>query len=63
VLLLADAHYSLYVLNKKATGSNKTTLKLRDCYMFGTSTANIKIESFWFRIIRFQTKLWLVYCI
>ena len=63
VLLLADAHYSLYVLHKKATGTcpeDEDELKLRDCYMFGTSTANIKIESSWFRMIRSQTKPWLV---
>ena len=66
VLLLADAHYSLYVLHKKATGTcpeDEDELKLRDCYMFGTSTANIKIESSWFRMIRSQTKPWLVCCI
>jgi hypothetical protein len=48
VLLLADAYYRFYVLNKKATGTrpeNEETLKLRDCYMFGTSTADLKIES------------------
>jgi hypothetical protein len=56
VLLLADAHFSFYVLNKKATGTcleDEGTLKLRDSYMFGTSTANVRIESTWMRMIRF----------
>ena len=63
VLLLADAHYSLYVLHKRAAGTSledEETLKLRDCYMFGTSTANIRIESTWMRMIRHQTRPWLV---
>ena len=63
VLLLADAQYSFYVLNQKAKGTcpeDEDELKLRDCYMFGTSTANIRIESMWMRMIRSQTKPWLV---
>lgn len=63
VLLLADAHYSFYVLNQKAKETcpeNPDDLRLRDCYMFGTSTANVRIESTWMRMIRSQTKPWLV---
>lgn len=63
VLLLADAHYSMYVLERKAKGTcpnNEDLIRLRDCYMFGTSTANIRIESTWMRMIRSQTKPWLV---
>lgn len=63
VLLLTDAHYSMYVLERKAKGTcpdNEDLIRLRDCYMFGTSTANIRIESTWMRMIRSQTKPWLV---
>jgi hypothetical protein len=63
VLLLADAHFSLYVLHKRAEGlsqEDEENLRLRDCYMFGTSTANIKIESLWMRMLRSQTRPWLV---
>lgn len=65
VLLLADAQYSFYVLHKRTeagglTPEQEALLKLRDCYMFGTSTANIKIESVWMRMILHQTKPWLV---
>lgn len=52
-----------YVLDKKAKGTcpvNENSLRLRKCYMFGTSTANIRIESTWMRMIRSQTKPWLV---
>jgi hypothetical protein len=48
VLLFADAQFSLYILHKKATGmadASENTLRLRDYYMFGTLTANVKIES------------------
>jgi hypothetical protein len=63
VLLLADAHYSFYTRHKKSQNSPQEeldNLRLRDCYMFGTSTANIKIESVWMRTIRSQTAPWLV---
>lgn len=55
VLLLADAHYSIYVLERKAPKTcpdNEDPICLRDCYMFGTSTANIRIESTWIRMIQ-----------
>lgn len=63
VLLAADAHYSFYLLNLKALGicpDDEDTVPLHNCYMFGTSTANIKIESTWMRMIRHQTRPWLV---
>lgn len=63
VLLLADAHYSFYVLDRKAKGTcpkDEDSLRLRECYMFDTSTANISIESTWMRMIRSQTKPLLV---
>lgn len=63
VLLLADAHFSLYILHKREEGlsqEDEDNLRLRDCYMFGTSTANIKIESLWMRMLRSQTRPWLV---
>jgi hypothetical protein len=63
VLLLADAQYSFYTLPRKATGTcpeDADTLNLRECYIFGTSTANIRIESSCMRMLRHQTKPWLV---
>jgi hypothetical protein len=63
VLLLTDAQFSLYILHKKSTGvadASEDTLRFRDCYIFGTSTVNIRIESTWMRIINSRTRLWLV---
>jgi hypothetical protein len=63
VLLLADAQYSFYTQHRKATGTcpeDADTLNLRECYMFGTSTANVRIESTWMRMLRHQTRPWLV---
>ena len=54
MLLLADAQYSFYVLDQKANGScpeDKDFLRLRKCYMFGTSTVNVRIENTWMRMI------------
>jgi hypothetical protein len=45
VLLLADSHFSFYRKHKQAEGATQeqmNALRLRDCYMFGTSTANRK---------------------
>jgi hypothetical protein len=63
VLLLADAHFSFYARHKREEGlsrEDEDMLQLRDCYMFGTSTANVKIESLWMRMLRSQTRPWLV---
>ena len=63
VVLLADAHYSFFRKHKQAEGATPeevNALQFRDCYMFGTSTANLKIESTWFRMIGSQTRPWLV---
>ena len=63
VVLLADAHYSFFRKHKQAEGATPEevdALQFRDCYMFGTSTANLKIESTWFRMIGSQTRPWLV---
>lgn len=63
VLLLADSHYSFYQKYRETQGDTPeqlNSLRFRDCYMFGTSTANIRIESTWMRMIRSQTKPWLV---
>jgi hypothetical protein len=48
VLLLTDSHYSFFRKHKQAEGATPEeveALRFRDYYMFGTSTANIKIES------------------
>jgi len=63
VTLLADSQFSFFIKHKQALGATPEqllSLRFRDCYMFGTSTANIKIESTWMRMIRSQTRPWLV---
>lgn len=63
VLLLADAHFTFFRKHRQAQGASSEEIKaarLRDCYMFRTSTANIRIESTWMRMIRSQTRPWLV---
>ena len=64
-LLLADVQFSLYVLHRKANDTcpdDEDSLRLRKCYIFGTSTANVRIESIWMKMLRSQTKPWLVNC-
>jgi len=63
VLLLADAHYSFYTEYKRSQGltdEQLAAIKPHHCYMFGTSMANIRIESVWQRMIAAQTADWLV---
>lgn len=63
VLLLADSHYSFYQKHRESQGDTLdqvASLPFRSCYMFGSSTANIKIESTWMRMIQSQTKPWQV---
>jgi hypothetical protein len=55
VLLLADAQYNFYIRHRRATGTcpeDAEALNLRECYMLGTSTANMRIESAWMRMLR-----------
>ena len=63
VLLLADAHFSLFIQKQAAAGATEEelqALRIRQCWMLGTSTANIKVESLWIRMITSQTAPWLV---
>jgi hypothetical protein len=45
MLFLADAQFSFYYLHENEPGINLDILCFRDCYMFRTLTANIKLES------------------
>lgn len=63
VLMLADAHFSFYREYKRSQGftdDEVDSIRVRQCYMFGSSTANIKIESVWMRMIGSQTATWIV---
>ena len=64
-VLMAEAQYSLYSAHKQAEGWTSTQIKqiqLRDCYWYGSSPANQRIESFWLRLIISQTNPWMVCC-
>jgi len=63
VLLLADAHFSFYREHKRSQGltdDEVDSLRVRQCYMFGTSTANLRVENVWMRMIGSQTATWIV---
>jgi hypothetical protein len=63
--MLADAHYALYcklqeLHNDNLSQADLDAIPFRQCYMYGTSTANIRIERLWGELIARQTKAWLV---
>jgi|tagenome__1003787_1003787.scaffolds.fasta_scaffold20898812_2 hypothetical protein len=63
VLLLADAHFSFYREHKRSQGISDDiidSIRVRQCYMFGSSISNIKVESVWMRMIGSQTATWIV---
>ena len=58
-VIWADAHYSLYMSEQIALGlpdAEADQLPLRECYMYGRSTSNQRIESLWNGLIMRQTK-------
>jgi hypothetical protein len=61
--LVADAQYSFYIAKQRAEGVTEEALEalsLRECYFFGVSTSNVKIERFWRSLIEGLTLPWLV---
>jgi hypothetical protein len=61
--VLADAHFSFYREYKRSQGltdEEVDSIRVQLCYMFGSSTSNIKIESVWMRMIGSQTVTWIV---
>jgi transposase InsO family protein len=66
VPMMADAHYYFYyqaLLNEHAAGrlldEDLDRAIFEDCWIFGKSTANIRIESLWGRLIRQVTGQWI----
>jgi hypothetical protein len=62
-LLLADSHFSFYREHKRSQGFTDdeiNALRVRHCYMYGSSTSNIRIENVWQRLINSQTAPWIV---
>jgi hypothetical protein len=64
--LVADAQYSFYIQRRRADGVPEDALEsipLRECYFYGTSTLNVRIERFWRSLIDGMTLPWMVRCI
>jgi hypothetical protein len=63
-VLLADLHFSLYIkaaLREQWSEQDYKSIRISDCYIYGPSTRNIRIEGLW-RQQRFQcTGPWLDY--
>lgn len=62
-LMLADAHFALFLAFLQQAGFNDDDLnavKVRDCFLYGTSTANVRIEATWRKMISLQTSSWMV---
>jgi len=68
--MLADAHFSLYSEAYWREGQRLgwpedsplwTTLRIQDCYIYGPSTRNIRIEGLWNQQGFTQTKPWIKY--
>ena len=64
---MADAHYHFYwqalvdALGDYSTNEDLDAANLSDCYIFGKSTANIRIEGLWGHLIGQQTGQWIDY--
>jgi hypothetical protein len=62
--ILADYQFNLYRNFMKTIGGCTddiiNNLPLRDCYIFGTSTRNIRIESWWRQLQEKQLSPWVV---
>jgi hypothetical protein len=61
--LVADAQYNFYIHKRRAEGLSEDALRLiplRECYFYGVSTSNVKIERFWRSLIEGMTLPWMV---
>jgi len=61
--LVADAQYSFFIDKCRADGVSEEALQqlpLRDCYFYGASKDNLKIERFWRGLIEGITLPWMV---
>lgn len=69
-VMLADAHFSLYSEAYWREGQRLgwpedsplwTTLRIQDCYIYGPSTRNIRVEGLWNQQGLTQTRPWIKY--
>lgn len=65
---MADIHFQFYlqhlidqgIVQGEVTDEQNLKEIFRDCYVYGTSIRNIRIESFWSRLLKHQLMPWLV---
>jgi len=63
-IMLADAHFSLYVeaaLREQWSEEQYLAIRLTDCYIYGPSTRNIRIEGLWRQQRYTTTGTWISY--
>ena len=61
--MVADIQYALYRSEQGLQHLDDEpvdSLPLSECYMFGKSTSNQRIENFWNRMLVSQTRVWWV---
>jgi len=68
ISMMADAQYFLYWADQvkeyeagRRTAEDLAGVTVRDCFITGKSTANIRIEGLWGQLIRGQTESWMEY--
>ena len=57
--MLADAQYRLYQKHCQEQGIPDENIHFRDCYRYGPSTLNIRVENWWLRLVTQQTWPWI----
>jgi hypothetical protein len=63
-VLLGDAHLRLFLDHRHVLGDDQSTLDtlpVADCFFFGASSANQRIENWWLRLRCGQLEWWIVY--
>jgi hypothetical protein len=63
-VLLADAHLRLFIDHRSLIRDDQSTLDtlpVADCFFFGASSANQRIENWWLRLRCRQLEWWIVY--
>lgn len=59
-VLMAGAHYYLSKSRVRVRDGNPQDVRFQDCWIYGKSTHNEKIESWWLRLSRGRAKFWRV---
>jgi hypothetical protein len=62
--LLCDVHFSLFIeaeLREELSDEHYQSLRISDCYIYGPSTRNIRVEGLWYQQLVTTTITWLQY--